>query len=92
VGERVVVGISEGTLLKGAATAYGLPLVTLLAGGIIGQEIYRTDAMAALGAFSGLVLGLGLARIVANSLTARGSLTPRFLRRAYGTGAGDQCH
>ncbi len=83
VGERVVVGIAEGTLLKGAATAYGLPLTTLLAGGIIGQELYRTDSMAALGAFSGLVLGLGLARILASILAARGSLTPRFLRRAY---------
>lgn len=83
VGERVVVGIAEGTLLRGAATAYGLPLLTLLGGGILGQELYATDGMAALGAASGLVLGLGLAKLLANSLSARGVLTPRFLRRDY---------
>ncbi len=83
VGERVVVGISEGALLRGAATAYLLPLVILLAGGILGQELYGTDSMAATGAVGGLVLGLGLARVVANQLSARGVLTPRFLHRAY---------
>ncbi|RAU21578.1 Fis family transcriptional regulator [Paramagnetospirillum kuznetsovii] len=83
VGERVVVGISETALVKGAATAYGLPLIALLAGGILGQEFYATDGMAALGAFGGLVVGLGLARLLADGLSARGVLTPRFLRRDY---------
>ncbi|OAN52733.1 Fis family transcriptional regulator [Paramagnetospirillum marisnigri] len=92
VGERVVVGISEGTLLRGAATAYGLPLVTLLAGGILGQEVYRTDSMAAAGAVAGLVLGLGLARLVANHLSARGVLSPRFLRKAYAAPSDAACH
>lgn len=91
VGERVVVGISEGVLLRGAATAYGLPLVTLLAGGILGQEMYGTDAMSALGAFSGLALGLVFARILASSLSARGTLTPRFLRKAYGLPSDASC-
>ncbi len=92
VGERVVVGIGETTLVKGAATAYGVPLITLLAGGILGQEAAGTDAMAALGAVAGLGLGLGLAKIIANSLSARGVLTPRFLRRAYTPPPEAGCH
>jgi sigma-E factor negative regulatory protein RseC len=92
VGERVVVGVRDDTLTKGALTAYGLPLVTLLVGGILGQEMGRSDAMAALGAVGGLVVGLLGARFIAGILSARGVLTPRFLRRAFEAGPEDQCH
>lgn len=92
VGERVVVGVREDTLTKGALTAYGLPLVFLLAGGIFGQELGRTDALAAAGAVGGLVAGLLAARIVSGHLSARGVLTPRFLRRAFEPPADGSCH
>lgn len=92
VGERVVVGVREDTLTKGALTAYGLPLAVLLAGGILGQEIGRSDAMAALGAAGGLLVGLLGARIVAGILSARGVLTPRFLRRAFEAPPDAACH
>ena len=92
VGERVVVGVRDDTLVKGAMTAYGLPLLTLLAGGIAGQEWGKTDAFAALGAVLGLVLGLIVARIVAKGLSERGVLTPRFLRRAFEPSQDGECH
>jgi sigma-E factor negative regulatory protein RseC len=92
VGERVVVGIRDDTLVKGAMTAYGIPLLTILAGGIAGQEWGHSDGMAALGAATGLVLGLMMARVVASSLSARGVLTPRFLRRAYDLPPGAECN
>lgn len=92
VGERVVVGVREDTLTKGALTAYGLPLVFLLAGGILGQELGRTDAMAATGAVGGLLAGLLGARIVSGYLSAKGVLTPRFLRRAFEPPADGSCH
>src|SRR4051794_4144843 len=37
VGDRVVVGIANDALVKGALVAYGLPLLTLLAAGIVAQ-------------------------------------------------------
>ncbi|CAA7617083.1 Positive regulator of sigma E activity [Candidatus Terasakiella magnetica] len=92
VGERVVVGVREDTLVKGAMTAFGLPLLTLLIGGITGQEWGQSDGMAALGAASGLVLGLAIARVLANIFTARGILTPRFLRRAHELPQEAECH
>ncbi|TAN77021.1 MAG: Fis family transcriptional regulator [Magnetospirillum sp.] len=92
VGERVVVGVRDDTLVKGAMTAYGVPLLAILAGGIAGQEMGGTDGMAALGALGGLIVGLLIARVLANSLSARGILTPRFLRRAFDPPSDAECH
>ncbi|EME71835.1 positive regulator of sigma E activity [Paramagnetospirillum caucaseum] len=92
VGERVVVGVREDTLTKGALTAYGLPLLALLAGGIMGQEFGHSDGYAALGAAGGLAAGLLAARVVAGILSARGVLTPRFLRRAFEVPVDGTCH
>ena len=92
VGERVVVGIAEGVVLRGAMTAYALPLFTLMVGGTMAQNWFGTDAMAALGALGGLVLGLLAARLRAARLSARGELSPRFIRRAAGSVPGTDCH
>lgn len=92
VGERVVVGVRDDTLVKGAMTAYGVPLLTILAGGIAGQEWGHSDGLAALGAAVGLAVGLIVARILANNLSARGMLTPRFLRRAFDPPSEGECH
>ena len=92
VGERVVVGVRDDTLVKGAMTAYGIPLLTIMAGGITGQEWGGTDGMAALGALGGLIVGLLIARVLANSLSARGILTPRFLRRSFDPPSEAGCH
>lgn len=82
VGERIVVGVGEGTLLGAALTAYGLPLLTALIGGSVAQGLYGEDATAMLGMAGGLALGILIARLRARRLAARGELTPRFLRRA----------
>lgn len=92
VGDRVVVGVPPGWLLRASAAAYGVPLVTLLAGGILGDKWWGGNGAAAIGAVIGLVVGLVIAKLWAGRQMARGDLTPRYLRRAYGPGAGDACH
>jgi sigma-E factor negative regulatory protein RseC len=92
VGERVVVGVREDTLTKGALIAYGLPLAILLVGGITGQELGHSDGYAALGAAAGLLTGLLGTRIISGRLSARGVLSPRFLRRAFEPPASGNCH
>jgi sigma-E factor negative regulatory protein RseC len=92
IGERVVVGIQESSLRKGAFAAYGIPLITLLAGGILGQELGGSDGLAALGAACGLGLGVLVAHGWARAMAARGELTPRFLRRAGEPPADASCH
>ena len=81
-GDRLVVGVSEGSLLKASLTAYGLPLVCALTAGSIAQGMYSDDLTSMLGMAGGLVLGLLVARFNARRLGARGDLSPRILRRA----------
>ncbi len=92
VGERVVVGVADNVLLKGSMAAFALPLVTLVAGGLLGQSWLGGDGGAAIGAASGLALGLMLARFYAARLSGRGDLAPRFIRRAPGAGPDADCH
>lgn len=89
VGDRIVVGIPESALLRGAMTAYGLPLLGMLIAGVTLQKVLGSDAAGAAGAAGGMALGLLAARIKANGLSARGDLSPVFLRRLYGSEPSD---
>lgn len=73
-GERIVVGIAHGSVLKSALRLYGLPLVLMLAGALLGQAVQPGDGAA----LAGMLLG-GLA----GWLAARGGQTrrPMVLRR-----------
>ena len=81
-GDRLVVGVSEGSLLSASLTAYGLPLVFALTAGSLTQAIYGEDLTTMLGMVAGLLLGFVAARFAALRLTARGDLAPHILRRA----------
>ncbi len=52
-GERIVVGIADGSVLKGALRLYGLPLALMLAGASLAHAVFPGDAAA----FAGMVLG-----------------------------------
>jgi len=81
-GDRLVVGVSEGSLLSAALTAYGLPLLFALTAGSLTQAAYGEDLTTLFGMLGGLLLGLLAARFNARRLTARGDLVPHILRRA----------
>ena len=88
VGERVVVGLPEGSVLRASATAYGLPMLLMIASGIVAQTNGAGDLDGALAMAGGLAAGLLVARLIAARLSGRGDLTPRFVRRAA---AGGDC-
>jgi len=93
LGDRVVVGIAEDALVRASLTAYGLPLVAMIGAGLAGQNLIGGDAAAALSAAVGLGVGMVMARVHAQRLTARGELSPRFLRfAAPGERVGEDCH
>jgi len=73
-GDRVVVGIASGSVLKSALRAYGVPLLLMLTGALLAQGLVGGDAAA----LAGLLLG-GLA----GWLLTRGSraIRPVVLRR-----------
>ena len=82
VGERIVVGVNHGALIKAALTAYALPLATTLSAGALAEWAAAGDLVAMASMAAGLGLGILAARIGARRLADRGELDPRFLRRA----------
>ena len=81
VGDQVVIGIREGSLVKGALIAYALPVVTLLFAGAVAQSSFHSDGVTMLAMFIGLTVGLDLARRLAKRLFTQGRTSLHFLRR-----------
>src|SRR5512135_1455581 len=61
-GDRVVVGIADGSVLKSALRAYGLPLALMLAGALLAQAVLPGDGSALAGMLSGGAVGWLVAR------------------------------
>ena len=58
-GDKVIVSLPPGDLLKASATAYLMPAVAAVAGGAIGWSRYGTDGAAIVGT----LIGFGLATL-----------------------------
>ncbi|OZA30744.1 MAG: Fis family transcriptional regulator [Hydrogenophilales bacterium 17-61-9] len=61
-GDRVVVGIADGSVLKSALRAYGLPLGLMLAGALLAQAVQPGDVSALMGLLLGGGLGWAIGR------------------------------
>lgn len=61
-GDRVVVGIADGSVLKSALRAYGLPLALMLAGALLAQAVLPGDGSALAGMLIGGATGVLVAR------------------------------
>ena len=59
VGDEVIICVPDGAVLRGVGIVYLLPLVFLFAGAALAG---KSDADAAVGALSGLLIGFALAR------------------------------
>lgn len=69
-GEMVWIGYPAGSIWYGALGAYGLPLLLVLLGGLLGQLMYSGDAVPAMGAALGLLIGLAVLSISGRKSTA----------------------
>lgn len=67
-GDRVIVGIARGSVLRSAWRAYGMPLALMLAGALLAQAVQPGDGAALVGMALGGVAGW---------LAARGGRTAR---------------
>jgi sigma-E factor negative regulatory protein RseC len=92
VGERVVVGIAEGTVLRAALAAFGIPLAAMLVAGVTAQRLMGDDLFSLGATLVGLGLGLLAVRLWTARKAARGELTPHFIRRAGLVPSGGACH
>lgn len=82
VGDRVIVGVREDALIKASMTAYAMPLATMFATGALAQAATHRDSITIAACAVGLAVGLGLARLLARGLVARGEVALRLLRHA----------
>ena len=55
-GDRVVIGIAEGSVLSSALRAYGVPLGWMLAGALLAQAIQPGDGSALIGVVLGALV------------------------------------
>lgn len=87
VGERVVIGLEEGALLKSSALVYVLPLALLLAGAMLGSLLApvqaEPDAYAAGGMLAGLLAGFFLLKGISDRSKHRAEFQPVILRRNF---------
>lgn len=85
-GDSVVVGIDEKALLAGSLAAYGIPLLFLIAGAVLGGSLLpaamHADARTAAGAAAGLALGLLWLKGYGAGRALHASCRPRILRLA----------
>ncbi len=82
VGERVVVGIAQDSLVKASLMVYVLPLVIAFAAGLSAQAVYGSDLVTMISMAAGLVLGFAGTWLGARRISARGAMKPRLMRRA----------
>lgn len=59
LGEKVQVVMSTGTFFSGMFLSYGVLIVTVLLGAVLGFYLTRSEGFSVLGAFLGLLLGGG---------------------------------
>ncbi|HSD60737.1 MAG TPA: SoxR reducing system RseC family protein [Burkholderiales bacterium] len=85
-GERVVLAVREGALLRSAGAAYGVPLLLVVAGAMFGAWLGASprtrDLYAAAGATLGLVAGLAGIRLFDTLGRGDPRFEPHILRRA----------
>ncbi len=91
VGDRIVIGVQERTLVNASMTAYAIPLAAMLGGGILAHLLGFGDGVTILATLAGLGIGLYIARLRAKSLTAKGELTPIYLRHAPSPAQDESC-
>jgi sigma-E factor negative regulatory protein RseC len=85
VGERVVIGVENTTLLRGVLAIYLPPLLLLVAGAVGGHQLADTpqaaESYAMLGALVGLAAGFFGARLFSARMTRGGRYQPVILSR-----------
>lgn len=72
VGDRVILSIQEGAVLRAALMAYLLPVLLLIAGAAVGTAFSDAELTALLGASAGLVLGVLILRLAQSRLAGSG--------------------
>jgi len=82
VGDEVVVGIQERSLLQAAALAYLFPLAGMFLLALVAVAAGLPEPVVVAAGVAGLVSGVAAGRYIARQVTRHGLLQPRILRRS----------
>ncbi len=91
-GEQVLIGIREGALLRGSFMLYGLPLLGLIGGGVLGDWVGRhlalgdSELLSLVLAAAGFGVGMALVRRFGRRIRSDARYQPVILKR-IGTGS-----
>lgn len=79
-GQRVVIGIPDSTLVRASVWAYLVPLIFMVAATMIAVSVGASDALQALIAVAGLVMGFLVVKRVMSRVAANDQFEPQLLR------------
>jgi sigma-E factor negative regulatory protein RseC len=91
-GEQVIIGVEEGVFLRAAALLYGVPLLALMGGALIGQwlglqiPVLGTELASLMSGLLGLIAALGWIRRRTRRAGRSSSFQAVILRRSRGEG------
>lgn len=57
IGERVILNMKTGHFFSGLFKSYGVLIITMLLGAIMGYLLFKTEGFSVLGGFMGLIIG-----------------------------------
>lgn len=80
-GDRVIVGIGNGALVRASLLAYLLPILAMAAGAILAAQADAGDMGSALGAVAGLAIGLLATLKLTRSHRLQAAFQPVLIRR-----------
>ncbi|MCC3702087.1 SoxR-reducing system protein RseC [Rouxiella badensis] len=79
-GQKVELGIMEGSLLRSALIVYMLPLFGVIFGGGVLQSLFKADVYALMGAVAGGAIGFAAARYLASKVSDKAAYQPVILQ------------
>lgn len=80
VGQSVVIGLEEGSLIKASVMVYFLPLLTLILAAIVARFLGGSEGFQVLTGLAGLAVGFAAARWISTRNSSEGCYQPVLLR------------
>ncbi len=80
-GDSVIVAIDENALVQGSLLIYLLPLIVIMAAGMLAEFVFNTEIITILSAAAGFVLAMILVRLLLSSSGLKNTIQPHLIRR-----------
>jgi sigma-E factor negative regulatory protein RseC len=92
VGDKVIIGVNEDSLVKGSIAVYAVPVVSMIAFAVMGETLatntlsINSDLLSVTGAFVGLLVSIGVLRWYSRRASNNARYQPELLRHVQQAG------